>query len=327
MEELRLLVETFIDFQKDRIRLGGRLRGVFEEPEQTEKESAEKKSTKKVEKKTETEKLKQQKFEGKIEKGFFEQLEADSQDFEDRIEKEIKRALKGDELYTKYLSQIKGIGHMMSAYLIAWLAVEREVKIQGIMKKLGERKYEQKKKKETKVIELPSYAKLLEENLKEKYIKVWMPPVMTVADHSSDLAKYCGIAPGSTLVHGQQIHYNPRLKTLMWKVFTQLLMARGEYANIYDEMKASYEKRCPEPDKGTKKLKVHLTTKNIVMRIFMRNLWLVYRHLNNLPKSEPHPATKGHKIIQPFIETAEGVETLDWINEKPKPKKTKKVKN
>lgn len=296
MDELRLLVETFVDFQKDRIRLGNRLQGVFGKPQ-----SNEKKPTKKVEEKTEQEE-------------FFEKLQADADDFEKRIEIEIKKALKGNELYIKYLSQQKGIGTMMSAYLIAWLAVEREIKMQGITKKLGEKKYEQKKLKETKIIELPPYTKILEENLKDKYIRVWMPPVMTVADHPSDLCKYCGCAPKSKLVHGEQIHYNPRLKTLMWKILRQLLMAKGHWSEIYDTKKAGYAKRCPEPEKGTKKLKVHLTTKNIVMRQFMTNLWLVYRHLNKLPKSRPYPTVIGHEVEPPFIETAEGVEYLDWID-------------
>jgi len=304
MEELRLLVETFIDFQKDRIRLGNRLQGVFEGQKETKKDG-------KIEEKRSEEKKPEEKSE---QEKFFEELEHDAHNFEKRIENEIKKALKGNELYTKYLSQQRGIGPMMSAYLIAWLGVDREIKMQGIIRKLEEGIYEQKKKKETKTIDLPPYAKVLEENLKDKYIRVWMPPVMTVGDHPSDICKYCGLAPKSRLVHGQKISYNPRLKTLMWKILKQLMMARGYWFEIYKQKKADYGKRCPEPEKGTKKLKVHLTTKNIVMRMFMTNLWLVYRHLNKMPKSRPYPTLIGHEVEPPFIETSEGVEYLTWID-------------
>lgn len=139
-----------------------------------------------------------------------------------------------------------------------------------------------------------------------------MLPVMEVAQNPSDLHKYCGLAPGSRKVSGTKISYNPKLKTLMFKIFTQFLKAkRGEWSRIFAQDKAEYDKRCPagKPERGTRKLKVHLTSKNIVMRKFMTNLWLVYRWQNGLSTTEPFAAKIGpqHSILQPFLETKEGI--------------------
>jgi len=281
MDKLRFLVESLVDYQKDRIRLGNRLLSL---PEELQKET------------------------------FFKELEAKEQGLENFISKEIGKEVKKEELYTRYLKRIKGIGPLISGYLLAWLSKSREFKIQGITKKVKDNVYKQKKKNETITLEIPEYGKVIEENLKDKWIMVKYLPVMTVATNPSKLHKYCGIIPDSRLKRGEATHFNPRLKTLMFKILTQLMKAKGHYYSIYLRKKREYNERCPEPEKGTKKLKVHLTAKNMTMRIFLTNYWKVFRKINNLPITDPYPSLKGHDIEPVFIETKEGVEYLDWID-------------
>jgi len=280
MEKLRLLVETYIDYQKDRIRLENRLRSLPSDARED----------------------------------FFKELADDAHVLEKEIQKRIAELVKEEALYDQYLRYQKGIGTTMASYLIGWLAKVREIKIFGVTKKVGEGKYNRRWKGKTETLELPPYATILEENLtkKPKYIRVHLPAVMEVADHPSDLSKYCGLAPLSKLKRGEHAAYSPKLKTLMWKIFRQLLMARGEWARIAEKDKKEYGERAPEPDWGTRKLKVHLTTEKIVMRKFMTNLWLVYRKQNGLSVTEPYPTKLGHtNILKPFLETEKGIEPYE----------------
>ena len=283
MDKLRFLVESLVDYQKDRIRSGNRLLSL---PEELKNEA------------------------------FFRELEAKEQGLEVMLSKEIGKEVKKEEIYVKYLKKIKGIGPIMSGYLLAWLAKPREFKIQGITKKVKDDVYKQKKKNETISLEIPEYGEVVEENLKDRWIRVKYFPVMTVATNPSKLHKYCGIIPDSRLKRGEATHFNPRLKTLMFKILTQLMKAKGQYYATYLRKKREYDERCPEPEKGTKKLKVHLTAKNMTMRIFLTNYWKVFRKLNNLPITDPYPGLMGHDIEPPFIETPEGVEYLDWVDKK-----------
>ncbi|HDH44770.1 MAG TPA: hypothetical protein ENG66_05200, partial [Thermococcus sp.] len=247
MEYLRFLVSTYYDYQKLRIALENRMRSLPEDL---------------------------------AEKSFFNVLMNEALNFEKRVEEEIKREVKKEELYEKYLKHIKGVGPVMSACLIAWLAKPRTV----VMWEKGKRK---------KVVTLE--------------------PVMKVANKPSQLFKYSGVAPGCRRVAGKRIEYNPKIKTLMYKLFLQLLKARGAYYQLYLQEKKRYEKRCPEPEKGSKKLKVHLTVKNIVMRRFLLNLWKVYRRLNNLPITQPYPGLKGHYIEPVFVDASGEKVYLDWV--------------
>jgi hypothetical protein len=133
-----------------------------------------------------------------------------------------------------------------------------------------------------------------------------LPPVFEVAGNPSKVHKYCGLAPGSRRVRGKRLGYNPLLKTLCWKLMRQMLMMRARgfpcrYADQYEVVKAEYASRCPKPERGSWKLKVHYTAMRIVMRMFMTNFWLAYRSLHSLPVTVPYAARLGgeHKILKP----------------------------
>jgi len=253
MDKLRFLVETYLDYQKDRIRLENRLRSL---PSELAEET------------------------------FFKALAKDAHALEKQVAQEISRELENEPLWVSYLSRINGIGPTLAAYLIAWLCRNRTVKIW----------------KRKKSITLPPYAKVIEDT--KTYTIIEMPPVFDVAANPSKIHKYCGLSPGSKKTKGEKITYNPKLKTLCWKIMRQLLMldARGvpiKYAELFRKEKAEYDKRCPQPEKGSRKLKVHRTTVKIVMRIFMTNLWVTYRRQKGLPVTEPYPSKLGHEMLTP----------------------------
>jgi hypothetical protein len=254
MDRLRFLVETYLDYQKDRIRLENRLRSL---PSELTEET------------------------------FFKALAKDAHELEKQVAQEISKELENEPLWINYLSRINGVGETLAAYLIAWLCRDRTVKIW-------------KKKKPN--VTLPPYAKTIEDT--KTYTIIEMPPVFDVASNPSKIHKYCGLSPGSSKKKKEKIHYNPKLKTLCWKIMRQLLMleARGvpsKYAELFHKEKAEYDKRCPQPEKGSRKLKVHRTTVKIVMRIFMTNLWITYRRMKGLSLTAPYPSKLGHEMLTP----------------------------
>jgi hypothetical protein len=206
------------------------------------------------------------------------------------IEAEMLKELNNDEIYTKYLSKIKGIGVVMSSYLISWLCRERDV----IMWKTN-----------TKKDDIPAYGKIIEED-KEKY-RVLMPPVCEVADRVSKLYTYAGLLPNSKREKGKTINYNPKVKTLMWKTMRQILMAKKSYyARLYDLEKAKFQRKYKAVEKGSLKLKIHYTAIKVVSRKFVFNLWLSYRFMRKLPATYPYVAKLGHDIEPPFIDGVDG---------------------
>lgn len=285
MDRLRFLVETYVDYQKSRLQYEGRLRSL---PEELQEDS------------------------------LFKKLAEYSKAIETSMAKEISVMLKEEPLYMDYLQYQKGIGPMMAGYLIGWLAKWRTPKVFGVKKKIDDKTYERIVKKKKQILRIPEYAKVIEEHLKDKpkYIVLSMPSVMEVAENPSKLHKYCGVSPGSRLKSDEKATFNPKVKTLMYKIFTQLLLAQGEWYKIFAKDKEDYAKRCPTPNKGTLKLKIHRTAKNIVMRKFMTSLWLVYRWQSQMSTETPYIARMieqgtvgpGHTLLQPFLEKDTGIE-------------------
>jgi hypothetical protein len=250
VDRLRALVKTFEDIQNDRIRLEHRARTV--DPH------------------------------------FFWNLAESMRKLEKGVGKEIAMEIKSEPLYTEYLKRIRGLGPILSGYLIAYLCRPRLAKY---WKKGGNP-------------ELPSYAKIVEET--DDYIIAELPPVCEVATNPSMVHRYAGVVPGSRRERGKKVVHNPNVKKLMWKILMQMLKVAGKgnppkYALLFEQVKKEYAQRCPVPEKGSWKLKVHLTAKNIVMRIFLTNLWIMYRRMNGLPVAPPYPALlEGkHKIYTP----------------------------
>jgi hypothetical protein len=275
MDKLRLLVETYYDYQKGRIAYYNRLNRFPEEIRSiTEKETV------------------------------FSEIAKNMEKLEKSLINAMKKELEKDELYTKVLSRIKGIGVVLSADLIAWLCRERDFTIAN-----SHPMFEQIKK-------LP-YAKI--EKIDEKQSRVILPPVLDVAKYPSDLYKYCGLIPKCRRVKGEQISYNPKLKTLFWKVARQILLARKSfYCTMYNMEKAKFMKKYENVKEGSGKLLAHLTAIKKVSRHLALTIYLAYKHIKKQPKYLPYPIeVLKHGVEPPFVDGENGKpEYLEFLIEK-----------
>ncbi len=154
-------------------------------------------------------------------------------------------------IWTNYLSEVKGIGPITAACLIAW--------IDDIGK----------------------------------------------FDTISKLHRYCGLSAidgkAQRRYLGAHIDYNPKLKTLCYKIGKSFLTSHNEkYRAVYDEAHAKYESRGKydkETNPAGNKNKLHTMFRalKVAERIFIANVWVKWRELEGLPISEPYIfAVGGH---------------------------------
>ena len=141
----------------------------------------------------------------------------------------------------------------------------------------------------------------------------WLEPIDRFSNISK-LWKYCGLAPGQKRKRGQKLDYNPRLKTLMWKVASSFEKQKAEksfYRRIYQLKKTYYlnredlAKAIDDKTKGAK-LHVRLMSMRFTVKRFLADLWLFWTEL------------EGREPTQPYIHTIKGHTNFEeWIADKP----------
>ena len=113
----------------------------------------------------------------------------------------------------------------------------------------------------------------------------------------SKLWAYAVGKPGERRSRGAKIGYHPRLKTHCWKIATQMLKAKGEYAELYYRFKQTYSQRedLKQIKKGSFKLHVHYMAVRKMVKIFLEHFWRRWRELEGLPVTKPYVIEKlGH---------------------------------
>lgn len=118
-------------------------------------------------------------------------------------------------------------------------------------------------------------------------------------------------------VKGQNINWNPKMKSLAWKIGKQFVMQGDEYKKIYKNEKDRLAHlrlplgKCHKYDDCKNKLKkrekpackghINNMAKRKAVKIFISHLWEVWRKLEGLQVTEPYAIEKlGHKTkIEP----------------------------
>lgn len=114
----------------------------------------------------------------------------------------------------------------------------------------------------------------------------------------SKLWKYCGLAvdaDGKAIRRkkGEKISWNPRMKTLCWKLGESFVKTKGGYRKIYDDFRENYERKYPNETKAH----IYLMAKRKTVKVFLAHLHQVWSEM------------KGNPIQKPFIigKTVDGV--------------------
>jgi len=122
----------------------------------------------------------------------------------------------------------------------------------------------------------------------------------------SSLWRHCGFDPDGAKgrTKGEKIHYNPKLKTLCWKIGDSFVKQRTQpYRKIYDNEKTRQAKLKENEAENAPKNKLHadLRARRKMVKIFLQHYYLVGRTLKGMEVSKPYPHDRmGHKhFIKP----------------------------
>lgn len=109
-----------------------------------------------------------------------------------------------------------------------------------------------------------------------------------MADTVSALWRYAGYAvddgKAERRKRGEKIHYNPRLKKIMFVLATSFLRSSSPYRRVYDDARDYYALNRPEWTKAH----CHYAAIRKMMKMFLSHLWLVWRELEGLPITAPY---------------------------------------
>ena len=94
---------------------------------------------------------------------------------------------------------------------------------------------------------------------------------------------------------GEFAEWNPKARTLAWKVYTQLIMAGGKYAELYRKQKDIELARNAVRNPKFRPARVDLRAKRWMVKMFLEDLWLCSRTIEKLPITKSYSADKlGH---------------------------------
>ena len=222
------------------------------------------------------------------------------------IEGGIKDALQdwvvAHPLWDAWLSKVRGIGPVVAAGLIAWLASPREFTLKKVVKVDRRKKIvEYEEKGEIVVSEFPN-AELMKYNKKEKTCLIRLPSVIECANTVSQLWSYLGLDPRKKKRRGKKAGYHPRLKAFVLHNLGSAIIKHNEFAReLFEKFREQARKK--HPDWTNKHVFMHSRRK--VVKLFLASLWEVWREMNGLEVTEPYPIEYlGHKDkIRPWTWT------------------------
>lgn len=198
----------------------------------------------------------------------------------------IKSEVKTLPIWNMWLKDVKGIGHILTAGLYSWICGQKHT-AKCIKKR---EKYFAKKAKGAK---------------KRKTRFECKCPIIAIGrfPYVSSLWKYCGLdvvggkAPKRT--KGKKITWNPRMKTLCWKIGESFVKTRDFYRTQYDNFRDAEDTKHPD----LSKLHRYNRAKRKTVKLFLSHLFSNWYGLEGLEAPKPYGlAVLDHKHeIKPII--------------------------
>ena len=276
MPLIRSLVETYYDFQDQRIITSNRINMNSERNGITEAQ------------------LKQYGISTLLNK---------AESFEEDIKKLLDAEIVNHEIYTKYLSGIQGIGTIISSALVAYIGdISKFDNISKLWQEagLGMNYYCEQCKEPT--YKIKTYT---DKTGKKKNAKQLSP--QTVCQECG--CKTVPVIQRRTM--GYMSNWNDKFKVLLWKVgqsFVKQSAKKSGYRRLYDSIKAEERRKHPQKIKANGKTKyndghINNMTLRKVEKIFLANLWMKWREMDGLTVGVPYVnLDPHHNLIKPFLD-------------------------
>lgn len=212
----------------------------------------------------------------------FKQLKQLEKGVSDHIKWQVKEL----PIWENWLKDVKGIGHILTGGLFAWICGQQHT--DECLKK--REKYFAKKKKGAK-------------KRKERF--ECKCPIMGIArfPYVSSLWKYCGLdvvdGKAPRRAKGQKITWNPRMRTLCWKIGESFVKTHGFYRDQYEEFREQEDTKHPK----LSKLHRFNRAKRKTVKLFLSHFFATWYRIEGLEAPKPYAiAVLEHKHeIKPIV--------------------------
>lgn len=243
-------------------------------------------------------------------------------EIEKGLTKEIEGSLLKLPIYDLWLQQVKGIGPRIAGSIIAHTMIRFERVSGSDFKKISQPTLETQNEIAS---QLPcetqngvAFSKEQVELAQKTEKGDYLIPVLRgikAFDTISKLWAWWGLhvvdGQAAKRKRGTTIDWNPRLRTLAWKIGKQFVLQGEYYRNSYDEYKAKISNerlplgKCAKYQQCLEKLKkrkkpackghIDAMARRYAVKLFLSHLWAKWRELEGLPVSDPYVIDKlGH---------------------------------
>lgn len=244
---LRTYVNYYLDIQKVRISLNNRLDRVREAKHTSEPYLSD-------------------------QLGFLIEYAGQLEEIEEKVGKNIASQLNGLPIWETFLKEVKGIGPIYAGQLICLIAGKKhtleckEKQKQYFSKKeRGEVKRANRFECDCPAMEIERFPMVS---------SLWKYAGMHVVD---------GKAPGRK--RGQQANWNPKLKSLCWKIAKSFVMVGGDYRFRYNEFK---QKETETSAGKLSKRHIDMRARRKTVKLFLAHVFDKWYRLKGLTPPEPY---------------------------------------
>jgi len=284
LEAAKLLVGTYYSLQKERIQTGNRISALVRDDIVPESDAE-----------------------------YLHDFMADKlMSAEEEIRSEMARWVRERPIWNYFLEDVKGVGPVIAAGIIASIgsesekygkSIERFDTISSLWAYAGLHTYEVDAKSGKRWFTSEYAAREFIKPFAQQYVDRSDKKTDVEAEITRLLKGYCW---GDDITvervaakrkAGQIANWNSFLKTLCWKIGESFVRCGGRYRDIFDDAKHADTIKHPDYSKGH----IHARAKRKATKIFLSHLWEKWREMEGLPVREPYVIEKlGHTSkIQP----------------------------
>jgi hypothetical protein len=210
--------------------------------------------------------------------------------YEDQLTLRVEGLLAQHPIYTEFLYNVKGIGPRLSGSLIAQTMIRFEKCSEEQLANYSEEQRSLAMKTENSDYRVPILRGIEAFPTVSKY---WAWCGLDVREGHAPKRKY-----------GESIDWNPKMRTLAWKIGKQFVIQGERYRMLYDVEKLRLTATrlpvgfCPHYDECKAKLKnrsepackghIDAMARRKTVKLFLSHVWEKWRELEGLPVRQPY---------------------------------------
>jgi len=210
------------------------------------------------------------------------------------IAKAITKQVKRHKLWDGFFKDVKGIGPIFAAALLANIDISKAEHASSLWKYCGQSvELEREEVTIFKGVAVKEFEVV--EDGKKKAVNIVYNDGKKETVSLKDWDRYVQkieLGHAERRKKGEKISWNPRLKTVCFLIGESFVKTKGKYRTIYDTSKMFYQNKFPLEIKNGKRVlytkgHIHSMAKRRAVKMFLADLYDVWRKMEDLPVSVP----------------------------------------